>query len=146
MNITFGLHRYPPINVEEGKPWTGVGWLFKAMDYLKAKGFDVWLGEFSGLTWGSKTRGTANYAESKEFTVQCINACVKRNIPFNAWEFLNDHYLAEGFWKDCLDSSNYKTAQVLPSGGSRFLYWSLLIVFILLSMVLLTSLEEKTND
>lgn len=108
MNITFALHRYPPMEPEAGKPWTGYNWLPKAVDYLKAKGFRVWLGEFGPLKRES-SGGVFSYEENKQFVVTCINMCISKGIPFSFWHVSLDHYEEEGFYEACLLQSNYSS-------------------------------------
>ena len=105
-DVTFALHRYPPIEIESGKSWTGINWLFKAMDYLKAKGFGVWLGEFGPMN-NVASGGDFTTAENKAFTIQCINGCIERDVGFSLWEYRLDHFEYQGFYDDCLKESVY---------------------------------------
>jgi len=111
-NMYFALHRYPPIEPETGKPWTGVQKLFEAMEYVKNKGFNVWLGEFGPDGYGAST--PFSLEEEENFVISCINFCVDNNIGFSLWSYHNDHYMGDAFgvplgWYDeVLAQSNYK--------------------------------------
>jgi len=110
-NMHFAFHRYPPIEPETDKPWTGVQKLFEAMEYVKNKGFNVWLGEFGPDNYGATT--PLSLEEEEEFVISCINFCVDNNIGFSLWSYWNDHYMGDAFgvplgWYDeILEQSNY---------------------------------------
>jgi hypothetical protein len=102
-NMWFAFHRYPPVLPTPERPWLGVQVLFSSMDYVMAKGFNVWLGEFGPYP-------TFSDAENRQFVLQCINYCMSRNIGFSLWEYRIDHRCTPGLYDDVLEQSNYARA------------------------------------
>lgn len=100
-NMYFAFHAYPPILTPPDKPWQGLHWTFKAIDYVTSKGFNAWFGEFGPLAGFSDI-------ENRSFVLQCINYCVNKNIGFALWEYRVDHYTTTGLYDDVLTLSIYE--------------------------------------
>jgi endoglucanase len=99
-NMWFAFHRYPPILPASGEPWTGIQVMFNSMDYVIAKGFNVWLGEFG-------PHPSFSDVENREFVLRCINFCMSRNLSFSLWEYRIDHHCTPGLYDDVLALSDY---------------------------------------
>jgi len=100
-NMWFDFHRYPPILPNPIEPWTGVQVMFNSMDYVIAKGFNVWLGEFG-------PHPSFSDVENREFVLRCINFCMSRSLSFSLWSYRNDHNCTPGLYDDVLALSDYK--------------------------------------